>query len=264
VIFDAHTHLLQMLPSGDCDPAEVELMLRRMRLCGIDRAVLLGAVVGVSPTPTEAEIRRINDHTLQAVAQHPNVFTGFCYLNPANDVQFTLNELHRCIETGPMAGVKLWIAVNARDARLDPIMAWCAEHECPVLHHAWYKTVMGSPAESNPADISDLARRHPRTSIIMAHLVAGGIRGVLDVLDTPNISVDISGSQPFAGVVEYALERLGAERILYGSDWPVRDFATQLGKLDIRGLSDADRELIQWKNLHRLLGRRSPLRDVTP
>jgi predicted TIM-barrel fold metal-dependent hydrolase len=96
----------------------------------------------------------------------------------------------------------------------------------------------------------------------MAHLIAGGIRGVLDVVDTPNVSVDISGSQPFAGVVEYALEKLGAKRLLYGSDWPVRDFATQLGKLDIEGLSDADRELIQWGNLHRLLGRRSPLNDV--
>jgi predicted TIM-barrel fold metal-dependent hydrolase len=233
-----------------------------MKLCGIDRAILLGAVVASSPTPTESEVRKINDHTLQAVALHPGRFTGFCYLNPANDPKFTIEELERCIAIGPMAGVKLWIAVKANDARLDPLMEWCAKHACPVLHHAWYKTVQASPEESTPGEIADLARRHPNTSIIMAHLIAGGVRGVIDVLETPNVSVDVSGSQPLAGIVEYALEHLGAERLLFGSDWPVRDFATQLGKLDIDGLSDADRELIQWRNLHRLLGRRSPIKDL--
>ena len=133
-----------------------------------------------------------------------------------------------------MRGIKLWISVHATDPRLDPIMARAAELGVPVLHHAWYKATEFIFNESSTAEIADLARRHPDVTIIMAHLAGGGWRGVRDIVPCPNVVVDTSGAQPIDGVVEYAVELLGPERVVFGSDWPLspvvvyRDFVRRL------------------------------------
>ena len=64
--------------------------------------------------------------------------------------------------------------------------------------------------------------------IIMAHLTACGLRGVMEIADVPNVWIDTSAYLPFAGLVEYAVEKLGAERVLYGSDLVIRDLPAQI------------------------------------
>jgi hypothetical protein len=166
--------------------------------------------------------------------------------------------MDRCIAGGPLLGVKQEIAVNARSELHDPMMEHCVKLDCLLLHHCWYKSTGQSGEESDPADIAHLARRHPRARIIMAHMMGCGIRGMSDIAACENVCVDFSGSPPVAGIFEYALEVLGPARILYGSDFPIRDFATQLGKLESQEIPVEAREAIVCKNLHRLLGTRSP------
>jgi uncharacterized protein len=218
---------------------------------GITRLCLLGDWDFDAPPE---HIKAANDRTMRLVRRRPDVFVGFCFLNPNHDEKFALGEISRCVEKGNLRGVKLEVETNARSKRLDPIMRACADLGVPVLHHAWYKTVGKVLNESSPADIADLARRHPRTTIIMAHLTAAGIRGVLDIRPYPNIYVDTSGSQPFSGIIEYAVAALGARRILYGSDANGRDFSCQLGRVYAAKISRRDRELILGLNAQRLLG----------
>jgi len=161
--------------------------------------------------------------------------------------------LDRCIGDFGMKGIKLWIAVNARDARLDAVMAGARRHNLPVLHHAWYKATGYVYNESTPADVRDLALRFPDVPIIMAHLNGCGVRGVLDIQDLPNVYIDTSGSQPDAGFTEFAVEQLGAERILFSSDAPIRDYAVQLTKVTGAKISDANRQQILGQNAARLL-----------
>jgi predicted TIM-barrel fold metal-dependent hydrolase len=156
-----------------------------------------------------------------------------------------------------MVGVKLWISVHASDARLDPIMERAAALGVPVLHHAWYKANGFVANESTPAEIAHLARRHPDVTIIMAHLAGGGWRGVRDVRDCPNVIVDTSGAQPHAGLVEYAVAELGADRVVFGSDWPIRDFASQRARVEGASLSEADKALILGGTMAKLLTRKS-------
>lgn len=151
-----------------------------------------------------------------------------------------------------LRGVKLEVGVHARDKRLDPIMEHAAELDVPVLHHAWYKSQGRLPDESDPIDIADLAGRHPATRIVMAHLTGGGHRGVLDILSYPNVSIDTSGGQPVAGLVEYAVAKLGAERVLYGSDVICRDFSAQLARIQAARIGAQARERILWKNAARM------------
>jgi predicted TIM-barrel fold metal-dependent hydrolase len=91
-------------------------------------------------------------------------------------------------------------------------------------------------------------------TIIVAHLSAAGYRGIQDIRPYPNLLIDTSGSQCFSGIVEYAVSVLGAERILFGSDVPGRDFAVQLGRVYGAKISEADQEKILYGNAERLLG----------
>ena len=254
MIIDIHVH--QRLGPGARDPAELDRVLKLADRAHVDRLCLVGNVSRFGQHPTRRQVRTINNSTLELAQLRPDRVSGFCFLNPQHGPAFLREEIGRCVVEGGLRGIKLWVAVNARDKRLDPIMERAAELRIPVLHHAWYKTQDRQPNESDPSDIAHLARRFPETTIIMAHLVAAGIRGVLDIEPCGNICADTCGSQPFSGIIEYAVAKLGAERVLYGSDVPVRDFSSQLGKIYGARITRRQRALILGLNAARLLGER--------
>lgn len=254
---DIHTHL--RAPGAIPSEEEMAEMIRLAHRHGVTRAVALGNIISVGGNqPSEEAITTINDNTLAATRRHPDFFIGFCYLNPALPVAFSLAEIDRCVVRGGMQGLKFWIAVKASDQRHDPLMERARELGAPVLYHAWYKRTGQDGQESTPAEIAVLARRFPQVTLVMAHLTGCGERGVLDVLDLPNVLIDTSGGQPEAGLLEYAVERLGAERIVYGSDWPIRDFGAQVGRVLGARLTDAQRELIFHRNALRILNGGKP------
>jgi predicted TIM-barrel fold metal-dependent hydrolase len=229
---------------------------RLARRFGIERVVQLGNLLMGWPEwkePAPEAITAINSQTLKAVACLPDIFIGFCYLNPSNGARFCLDEMERCVVAGGMKGLKFEVSTKATDKAYDPIMERAQALGIPILHHAWYKSREPAKFESTPAEIADLARRFPKVPIIIAHLGGGRERGVLDVVDTPNVVYDTSGAQSEAGLVEFAVRQLGAHRVLYGSDWPIRDFGTQTGRILGARLTDEERELIFWSNAARLL-----------
>jgi len=251
-IIDMHVHHTWADPA---DPpwALIEETLTLAQQCGIAKVGLLGTYSFHGYDPTPEGIYACNTHAARIVERYPDQAYSFCYLNPAHDPAFIHAELDRCVGDFGMKGIKLWIAVNARDPRLDVVMAGARRHHLPVLHHAWYKATGYVYNESTPADVRDLALRFPDVSIIMAHLNGCDVRGVLDIKDLPNVSIDTSGSQPDAGFIEFAVAELGAERILFGSDAPIRDYAVQLAKVTGAKISDAARQQILGENAIRLL-----------
>ena len=251
---DIHTHLPGVL-SGP-DPGLVQRTLRLARHHGIERLVMLASMTGLTESrdPSPDHVARINDYTLAVIARYPHAYIGFCYLNPANPPSFTEDEIDRCIVRGGMRGIKLWVAVKATDSRLDPIMSRAQSLSVPVLHHAWYKHTEYVYNESTPAEIAHLAARFPGVTIVMAHLSGGAERGVLDIAGSPNVLVDTSGSQPEAGLVEYAVRQLGPHRVLFGSDHSGRDFGVQVGRILGARIGEEAKGLLFRGNALRILG----------
>ena len=251
MIVDIHIHTSS--PGAVFRREEVDDALRLARRSGIDRVVYLFNLGTGGPDPSPEDIVASNNLGMQLVDAHPDFFMGFCYLNPAHDVDFSLGEIERCVVKGNMCGIKLWIAVHATDQRLDPIMRRAAELGLPVLHHAWYKMTKFVFNESTAAEVADLARRHPDVTIIMAHLAGVRWRGVLDVKPYPNVVVDTSGAIADSGLVEYAVRHLGPERVVFGSDWPIRDFAVQKARVTGARVDEAAKRLILGENAARIL-----------
>jgi predicted TIM-barrel fold metal-dependent hydrolase len=247
-IIDVHVH------TSCADPAVAGRIAEAAREFGVCRVVNLGDVIGFGYHPTPEQIQRINDETAASVVAFPDLFIGFCHVNPEHPSDFSVAEIERCVRERGFRGVKLEATVVARDARLDPVMEAARRLGVPVLHHAWYQAVRETEGESTPADIADLASRFPDVPVIMAHLGGARIRGVLDVRPRENVVVDTSGSQPMGELVEYAVATIGADRIVYGSDAPGRDFSAQLGRVLGARIGDADRRKILAGNAARILG----------
>ena len=252
MIVDIHVHHWLGPKAGE-PRARLDEVLTLADLVGIDHLCLMGNVSRFGVRCSRAQVAAINDDTLALAHYRPDRVLGFCFLSPLHGRRFIRAEMDRCIRDGGLRGVKLWVDVKAGDRRLDPVMERAAELGVPVLQHTWYKSVDKDRRASEPCDVAELAARFPQTTIIMAHLMGGGMRGVLDIQPYANVLVDTTGSQPQAGMVEYAVERLGAGRVVFGSDLRVRDFPCQLGKVYGARISKRAKRMILGLNAARLL-----------
>jgi predicted TIM-barrel fold metal-dependent hydrolase len=251
-IIDIHAH--PMLRHDRRGRAGAEQLLARARVHGIRHLVVLGDVLAFGRSPSAAQLRTINDETYSLMRRHPGLITGFCHLNPTLGARAVWREIERCVLRG-FRGLKLEIANNAADAAMRPLMEAAQAHGLIVLQHAWSMTKIGERAfHTDPEDVATLARRFPQVRIIMAHLTGCGVRGVQAVKPFPNLVVDTSGAAPETGIVEYAVEQLGADRILYGSDVPIRDFGVAIARITGSRLNATVQRKILHDNAARLLG----------
>jgi len=249
MIWDAHCHLSGV--PGRTPAERLGQLLGFAERLGIERlCVFMGMKWSYDPTPED--MRKQNDEVLSALERwHDRVF-GFVYLNP-NHVEASLAELDRCVGDGPLVGVKLWVARHCNQPELDPIVRRATELKAPVLQHTYLKATGNLPGESTATDLAELARRHPEACFIAAHTGGDFEIGVRALRDCPNVSVDLCGTDPTAGMTEMAVRDLGAERVLYASDAGGRSFASQLGKVLGADIPESARRLVLGENFRRTL-----------
>jgi len=249
LIWDVHFHLSGV--SGETPEERMTQLVKYADRLGVQRFILsLGVPFVEDPSPEQ--LREANDQVLKALRPWPDRAFGFVYLNP-NHLDFSLREFDRCVRDGPMVGVKLWVAKRCNAAELDPIVERATKVQAPILQHTWLKVGGNGPGESTPSDFVELAKRHPNASLICGHTGGDWERGIRIVRSTPNVCVELAGSDPTSGFVEMAVRELGAERVIYGSDAGGRSFASQLAKVMGAEITESVRRLILGENLRRLL-----------
>ncbi len=254
MIIDIHTHPTLFGKGGS--RAEVDRLVAYGRSLGVERMVILGDVLLHGRLPTHAQVQAINDKTIELTSWYPDYFLGFCFLNPTLGEAHVMAETRRCIGKHGFRGIKLEICNNARDDKwMRPVMLQAAHFGVPVLQHSADQTNIRERAfHTDPADTALLGRRYPEVKIIMAHLTACGMRGVLEIMDVPNVWLDTSAYLPEYGLMEYAVEKLGADRVVYGSDLVIRDLPVEIGRVTTADISEAAKAQILFRNAERLLG----------
>jgi uncharacterized protein len=247
LIVDCHIHI-----HGDPEQlaAGVERLLRHADRLDIEKLIVsLGHAL--CRRPDAARIQADTEYVLRAIECAPDRLDGLIYGSP-NNVDMTLKLMQSHIASGPLKGVKLWVCQRCCHPGCDPIAALAAELGVPILAHTWLKTTGNMPGESTPHDLVQLATRHPQTQFVMAHSGGNWERGLRVVADQPNIYTDLCGGDPEAGQTECAVQWLGAERVLFGSDATGRSMASQLGKVIGADISDRDRRFILAENALRV------------
>ncbi|MGN6134260.1 MAG: amidohydrolase family protein [Aureliella sp.] len=247
-IWDLHCHLLNI--EGRTPEEKMAHLLEVADRHKIERLCLFFSRTWAT-APTAAELRQDNDFVLQALSHWSDRAFGFCYVSGEHP-EASCEEIERCIAHGPMVGIKLWVARRANDKALDTIIEAAARHRAVIFQHTWFKQDGGQlPGESTPDDLVALAARHPQTHFICGHAGGQWELGIRAVRSSPNISIELAGSDPTAGFTEMAVRELGAERVIYGSDVSGRSFASQLAKVTGADIPEAARRAIFKDNLEK-------------
>lgn len=248
-VWDNHCHLAAL--PGETPVQRMKRLIELADRFGIERLVVfMGWPFSYNPPPDE--FRRQNDQVLEAIAPWPKRVLGYVYVNP-NYVDASVREIERCVEHGPMVGVKLWVARRCHHEDLDPIVQRATQLNAAIYQHTWLKVDGNLPGESTPMDLAQLASRHPQARLICGHAGGEWESGIRAIRASKNVRLEIAGGDPTAGLVEMAVRELGAARVLYGSDAPGRSFASQLAKVLGAQISLPDKKRILSKNLQHLL-----------
>jgi predicted TIM-barrel fold metal-dependent hydrolase len=190
----------------------------------------------------------------------PDRLLGGMNLN-ANDVAGSLAALDRWAKNGPMVAVYFSSSppgsLVCTHPNFDPLVERCGELGLMIMQHTWFKAGgKDDPGESTPAELAELARRHPGVTFVSAHAGGDWERGLRAVADCPNILVETSGFDPTAGFIEMAVREVGAERIVFGSHFMSRSGGTELGKVIGANITEEQRKLIFGGNFRRMLRKR--------
>ena len=262
-LIDVHAHFYHA-GAGRADWADVNAArFRAGDRIGITYHVasVLGSYGFSSPTyfPSPSDVERGNDAMLEIANRDRERVRMFTTVNP-NYTDHALREIDRCRLHGAI-GVKLLASRRADDPLLDPIAEMAGKHRLPVLHHIWQHRTREWPSQeiSDGADLGRLAARHPGTNFILAHIGGGGdyMHTFPAVVDSPNIFPDLSGSGVDRGMLDSAVERLGAQRLLWGCDLTMCTGLAKLRALEVMGLSANDLADIRWRNAVRIFPRGS-------
>jgi len=258
-LIDAHAHFYSV-ESGRGDWERVNAArLRVGDRIGITYhiASVLGSYGHTSPTyfPSPTDVSRGND-AMATFARDPRI-RWYVTVNP-NYTEHALAEIERGVKRGAI-GVKLLASRRADDPLLDPVCEMAAGYELPILHHIWQHRTREWPNQeiSDGADLARLAERHPRTMFVLAHIGGGGdwAHTLPAVRDFANVFPDLSGSGVDRGMLDAALDVLGARRLLWACDLTIETGLAKLRALDVIGLSGDQIADIRWRNAMRLFPR---------
>ncbi len=222
------------------DPEEREQLLVWADEAGIEKMVGMPSAKFRPPNRMVAELIAGDDR-----------FIGCCQVNPRFE-QEAVAELEMCVTELGMRALKLMPTYHgyaATDRILDPIMEKVQELGIPVNIHSGDYNAM-------PLQIAALAERYPDVSVIMDHM---GYRlhtaeAVLAAEKCPNIylGTTIATAEPI--VIKRAVEAVGAERIVFGSNAPGAIPVLCVEAIKRQDFSEEELELIFWRNLARIYG----------
>lgn len=221
-----------------------ETLLKKGDQVGIDRFVILP--VSVRPDRT----RHINDFILEQVAEQPR-FIGFGTIhaemeNITDEVKYIMDHRLKGIKMHPDTQQ---FAID--DPRLLPVYEEI-QGKLPVIFH------MGDVRYdySHPAKLRRILEQFPRLQVIAAHFGGYGMyETAFELLHGMDCIFDVSSSMMFmeSGVAEKYIRMYGAERMAFGTDYPLWDPVKETERFLRLKLTDEEFEQIGHKTVERFL-----------
>jgi predicted TIM-barrel fold metal-dependent hydrolase len=260
VIIDAHCHVwpdemartvLANRPVG-LDPVHdgtLDGLRRTMDAAGIDMAMTL-AVANVARS-----VRRTNEFV---GAVDRSRFIPFGTVHP----ELSTAENLAALQDNGVVGVKLhplFQEVSFADSRVREILGALAENGIPVIAHVGCGGDHTANERGAAKHLPSLVKGIPDLTFIACHF--GGYQD-LDAAEDWSVGADVHletswppsiGSLP-ADRVRGIIRRHGADRVVYGSDWPMTDPTTEIAAIRALGLTAAEEAGVLGGNLARLLG----------
>ena len=278
VVVDAHSHIMPggwaarhaelaeadatfaaLFPQSDPKIATAESLIADMDEAGVAHAVVMGM-----GWRTLTLAREGNDYLAEAVARFPDQLTGFCSVNPAWGVEAAA-ELCRCADTGLRGVGELHPDTQGFDADdagvIGPLMGVLRELGWPAVIHSSEPVGHQYPGKgkTTPDKLYRLVENFPDNVIVCAHW-GGGLPFYALMPEVPEVLSNVyfdSAASPFLyrpEVFDRVAGLVGAEKILFGTDYPLIAHRRALRQVDESRLAAGERRAILGGNAMRVFG----------
>ena len=225
MIIDAHVHITEDGKWFDTNiDASVERLIKSLEKSKIDKAVVLPIAPFIS-----------NKFVAKVCNDYPDKLVGFASVNPKdNDA---VKKLEQDVITYDLKGLKVHPKLQEfqlLDQNTLSVIKKAAELKIPVLIDAWIR-----PKDIGYQDlissIGQVANKIPSAKIILAHLGGFNYNKIPQIArDNDNIYFDLSFVLTYFDrkilynhIVPF-IKNIGADRLIYGSDYPERDIKIYL------------------------------------
>ncbi|MBI4493788.1 MAG: amidohydrolase [Chloroflexi bacterium] len=238
---------------------------------GVAKAIVQAAPGYITNQQVVAAARRYPDRLIPLLRLgHDQEAAGYLE-DPTPAREQAPEEIVSCIEQLGVRGVgetfvraltnEIHPEKIARD--LAPIMETLARYRLPILFPTAWSQFPGALYYGNPIFVDEVAARFPQVPIVLTKM-GRGIQTYFDMaltvaLRNVNVYFDTVGTT--GAHLRQAIDRIGAERIMFGTDWsatwrwvrePQNLHALRMKALDEAQLSESEREQILWKTASRL------------
>lgn len=256
MIIDAHTHfgpsLMSDRPMAPVAPAStVEQFIELLDGAGIDRAVVLAPPWRGGPDGSDfidPNYERANAAIAEGVKTFPDRLIGFARVNPKFGTQ-AVREIDRCLDEYGFRGLHL----NSTSESFTPLhgpllvrlLERCAAKRAAISVHTGFY-----PSQAYPW-ITQI-ERFPELAFILTHM---GHRQWADAVIVaerfPNVYLETSLQLP--STVQRVIGRVGAERVIFGTNAPFSLPDSELDVLRRLGLAPSDLAKVAGENAASLL-----------
>ena len=249
MIFDCDTH---MSPYRNHDKAiDAAGLDSLLGSAGIDKALVWLMPQGVS------DVSESNEYIYENAKKYPR-FLPFGWANVREGVDKAILDAKKCVIDYGFKGVKLNGAQNDYPIDCEEAMKVCeaiSQSGGIIAFHIG----ADSPDNTSAFRAANVAKAFPKTYVLMSHMGgAGEPDRAQEVIETakqcPNMM--LIGSSIDISRVKLAVDELGADRVMFGTDAPFRDAVSSLADYRdmFKQLSDSDKDLILYKNAYRIFG----------
>jgi len=239
--------------------ATADELIASMDKAGVDISV----IVNVGWTTHELCVET-NDYILESIARYPQRLIGFCTVQP-HSYEAAITEIERCAKAGIRGVGEIRPDIQLFDLRdeevIEPLIKVIRKHKLILLTHASEPVGHNYPGKgiTTPDMLYPFITSYPDLTIVCAHW-GGGLPFyslMPEVKQAMNNVFFDTAASPFLyspQIYEQVIQLVGAERILFGSDYPLLTQSRLLEEIRSLDLPEETRDLILSGNAQRLLG----------
>jgi uncharacterized protein len=189
------------------------------------------------------------EQVIEVADAAPGRIVGLFGINPREGMA-GVRRLERSVREGPFVGAHLHtygfgIPVNHR--RYYPFYAKCAELGVPVVMQVGHSAERMPSELGRPIHLDDIALDFPELTVVGAHTGWPWVEELIALAwKHRNVYIGTSAHHPKywdPSLVRFANSR-GRGKVLWGTDYPVMDYADALAAIDALPLKDAARDLV--------------------
>jgi len=245
-VIDVHCHMGYFY-GAHMPYSTPEIMAKRMEIAGIKLILFCHHYTLFEP-------EKGNIYNIEAVKKYPEKFKAYCGINPhyPDVIKKDLRNFDKYRNI--YVGFKLlpdYHKVPLSDEKYRPVFEFADERKLIILSHTW-----GGSTYDGADEIEKILKKYKNFTFILGHSIHGQWEKAIEIVKNyENVYLELCAVMDERGIIEKFLEEIGADRILFGTDFPWFNHHYYIGALIGSGIGERDIRKILYENAEKLIKR---------